>query len=568
MAFANDINDNFVIVGDRAYTEDKILIYNVFLYRIPISIGNADLAKYFQRYGRIVALRTEKPVNQDFRYKPTKMGFVNFADAYAARNVLRKRTHFIKTEAVSVKACDTWHQPNTDLYYIETKMITNNDLIPPTASILILNDDCLEKICKYLELRDKIRFTRVCNRFYDVFIMTSKFAYKTLLLDDIRTLTLWEVRQFLQMIGPFVKTLKGRIRHKQRTRVTDFLNRYCRNVKSIILYDSLFKASALKRFLIGMTSLNALELHCAFLRNSCIDVIKEIPNLRVLRLSMNYDLNGSMLNELPAIEELSLYSSALRPIYLREICISMKLLRILDVRRCVKLNATAFREIANHCRNLETLKISCYKARFECIAKLPKLKNLELVAEIAMGPAIFIELAKHQSDQLESLTLKGLDCINSANVSFICELKKLKVLRCSDSNGLHNMWLRQLSNLSALEEMDVAGCEGITNTGLLDFLRKCRKLKRLNIIRCKQLTDEFILDACNILRIPRRQNCLSILAYGSGINQFAIDRNEIAKGSDFMKITFDLPLFESRCYDDLDDNHLSPLYEMLEEDFY
>uniref|UniRef100_A0A1B0FDK9 F-box domain-containing protein n=1 Tax=Glossina morsitans morsitans TaxID=37546 RepID=A0A1B0FDK9_GLOMM len=366
---------------------------------IPISIGNADLAKYFQRYGRIVALRTEKPVNQDFRYKPTKMGFVNFADAYAARNVLRKRTHFIKTEAVSVKACDTWHQPNTDLYYIETKMITNNDLIPPTASILILNDDCLEKICKYLELRDKIRFTRVCNRFYDVFIMTSKFAYKTLLLDDIRTLTLWE-------------------------------------------------------------------------------------------------------------------------------------------------------------------------ARFECIAKLPKLKNLELVAEIAIGPAIFIELAKHQSDQLESLTLKGLDCINSANVSFICELKKLKVLRCSDSNGLHNMWLRQLSNLSALEEMDVAGCEGITNTGLLDFLRKCRKLKRLNIIRCKQLTDEFILDACNILRIPRRQNCLSILAYGSGINQFAIDRNEIAKGSDFMKITFDLPLFESRCYDDLDDNHLSPLYEMLEEDFY
>uniref|UniRef100_A0A1B0AHX9 RRM domain-containing protein n=1 Tax=Glossina pallidipes TaxID=7398 RepID=A0A1B0AHX9_GLOPL len=568
MAFADDVNDNFVIVGDRAYTEDKILIYNVFLYRIPTSIGDADLAKYFQRYGRIADLRTKKPLEQDARYKPTKIGFLNFADAFAASNVLRKRTHFIKTEPVSVKACDSWHQPNTDLNCIETKMITNNDLIPPTALIFILNDDCLEYICKYLELRDRIQFARACKRFHNVFMLTSKIAYKTLLLDDIRTFTLWQVRQFLEMIGPFVETLKGQIRHKQWMRFAEFLNRYCRNVKSLLLYDSVFKASFLKKFLIGMTSLKVLELHYAGLSNGCMEVLKEIPNLRVLRLSMNYDLNGSMLNELPAIEELSLYSSALKPIYLKEICISMTVLRILDVRRCDKLNTTAFRAIANHCRNLETLKISCYKSRFECIAKLPKLKNLELVAEIAMRPEVFIELAKHKSDQLESLTLKGLVCINSANVSRICELKKLKVLRCSESNGLNNMWLRQLSELSALEEIDVAGCEGISNTGLLDFLRKCRKLKRLNIIRCEQLTAEFILDACNILRIPRRENCLLILAHKSGINQFAIDRNEIAKCSHFMKITFDLPPFESRCYDDLDDNHLYPPSDQLEEDFY
>uniref|UniRef100_A0A1B0BI06 RRM domain-containing protein n=1 Tax=Glossina palpalis gambiensis TaxID=67801 RepID=A0A1B0BI06_9MUSC len=569
MAFVGDVNDNFIIIDDRAYTEDKILVYNVFLYSIPISIGDDDLNEYFQRYGRIAVLRTRKPSEQDPRYKPTKIGFLNFTDAYAATNVLRKRTHFIKNEPVSVKACDSWHQPNTGQYCSETKMITNDDLTRPTALIFTLNDDCLENICKYLELSDKIQFARACKRFYNVFIMTSKIAYKTLLLDDMRSFTLWQVRQFLEMIGQFVETVKGQIRHKQWMRFAKFFNYYCKNVKSLILYDTVFKARFLRKFLMGMMSLKVLELHCASLNNDCVDILKELPNLRVLRLSLNYDLNGSVLNELPMIEELSLYGSALQPIYLKEICIAMKALRILDVRRCDKLNTMAFRAIAYHCRSLETLKISCYKPRFECIARLPKLKNLELVVEtVAMGPELFIELVKHKSDQLESLTLKGEDCINSENVSLICKLKKLKILRCSESNALNNMWLRQLSELSTLEEVDVAGCERITNTGLVDLLRKCRKLKRLNIIRCKQLTEEFILDACNILRVPRRENSLLILAYGSGIDQFAIDRNEIAKCSNFMKLTFDLPQFESRCFDDIDDNHLQPISDQLEEDFF
>uniref|UniRef100_A0A1A9UYI4 F-box domain-containing protein n=1 Tax=Glossina austeni TaxID=7395 RepID=A0A1A9UYI4_GLOAU len=105
-------------------------------------------------------------------------------------------------------------------------MITNNDLIPRTTLIFILNDDCLEYVCKYLELRDKIQFARVCKRFQNVFMMTSKIAYKMLLLDDMRTCTLWQVRQILQMIEPFIETLNGEIRHKQWMRVAEFLNRY------------------------------------------------------------------------------------------------------------------------------------------------------------------------------------------------------------------------------------------------------------------------------------------------------------------------------------------------------
>uniref|UniRef100_A0A1A9WBL5 RRM domain-containing protein n=1 Tax=Glossina brevipalpis TaxID=37001 RepID=A0A1A9WBL5_9MUSC len=555
MAFVSDINDNFSIINDRAYTEDNLLIYNVFLYTIPELTSDAELVEYFQQYGRIADLRTRKPLDHDPRYKPTKIGFLNFDDPNAATKVLKKRTHFLKTGFLQVKACDSWHQPDAYQLNIEQAVVEENHLIPSSALILNLNDDCLEIVCKNLELKDKIRFARTCKRFHDVFIMSSKITYKTLLLHDLRPLTLWQIRQFLEMVGPSIETLKGKIFHKHWTRLAEFLSFYCKNVKSVIFYDSTFKPRFLRRFLIGMTSLTVLELHDADLNDECIEILKESPNLKVLRLSKNYDLSGSVLEELPAIEELSLYSCSLQPTCLKDICVSMKGLRVLDVRRCDMLNTMAFKAIANNCRNLETLKISCYKSRYECIAKLPKLKNLELVAEISMRPELFIELAKHHSDQLEALTIKGHNCINSENISNIRKLKNLKIFRCSQSSALNNMWLRQLSDLSALEELDIAGCEGIANSGLLDFLGKSRKLRRLNIIRCKQLTEELVLDIYKIIKI--RAQRLLVLAYGSGIT--TIDRNEIRNYSEFLQINFELPFPESRCYDDIDNNHSTPL---------
>uniref|UniRef100_A0A1A9X003 RRM domain-containing protein n=1 Tax=Glossina brevipalpis TaxID=37001 RepID=A0A1A9X003_9MUSC len=501
MDSVGDSNDNFMIIDDKAYTEDKVLIYNVFLYRIPQVISDADLREYFQQYGTIALLKTKKPPDQDSRYEPTKIGFIHFRDPNAATNVLKKPTHLINNFRLNVQPSDTWHQPKAKQ---TIEQVTKKDLIPQIEYISMLNDDCVIRITENLGLGDRIAFALAWQPYRNIFIMTSKVTYKTVLLDNLQPLTLYQVREFLQMVGASVETLKGKILHKKWMRIAELLNRYCRNVKSVLMYDKSVNTRFLRKLLIGMTSLIVLELHYVGLRDEDMDVLKELPNLKVLRLSMNL-LKGSTLGELSSIEELSLYYCPIQTVYLRNICLNMKGLRVLDVRRCEKLKTLAFAEIASHCLNLETLKLSGYKSCCDDIAKLPKLKNLVFHAEIPMGPALFIELAKYQSDQLEKLILQGEDCINAENVEYICKLKKLKILGCASSDALDDMRLRELSELSELEEIDVADCKGISNTGLLDFVEKSYKLRRLNIINCTQLKVQlhcvFLSVCCKLIAL-------------------------------------------------------------------
>uniref|UniRef100_A0A1A9WIX6 RRM domain-containing protein n=1 Tax=Glossina brevipalpis TaxID=37001 RepID=A0A1A9WIX6_9MUSC len=555
MGFDDD-NANFIFVNNKAYTEDNVLVYNIFVYKIAHKITETQLTEYFEKFGKIIKLSVRRSANSNNqRNRGPKVGFVNFADPKSAASVLRIQHHFVNCKPIGVKACDTWHQPDAQQEVAKAEEDENVEQNLPPALILNLNDDCLEQICKNLKLRDQIQFARTCQRFRNVFEMISKIQYKKLVLEEIQSLTLWELRDFLQIAGSHVDTLTGTISTKKTKRGAEFLGTYCTNVKTVNIDTTRFKPLLLKKFLQRMKYITELELSDVNLTDRCVDVLKKLTNLKILRLPRNYGLTGKNIEQLSGIQELSLYGcDGIETNCLVEICKSLTGLQTLDIKRCDRLDTAAFEGIAKYCRNLETLKMSCYLAEYEYIAKLPKLKNLELFAhEVELRSQIFSELAKHQSHQLESLKLKAMRCINYENTANIAQLKKLKILCCPQNEGLDDDSLKKFAQLTELEEINVKGCNNFTNEGLLHLLKKCPKLKRVNITRCKQLADSFVLGTCKVLRDHQRKEPLLILANRSGISRFILENSDAKKYSDILKITFDVPFFDGYFYDDSED---------------
>lgn len=218
-------------------------------------------------------------------------------------------------------------------------------------------------------------------------------------------------------------------------------------------------------------------------------------------------------------------------------------------------------------QKLETIKISSYSSQLSYLAHLPKLKHITLRAEYHIHHSFFAELAKHKSDQLETLCL--LDCVNGVDLekaTNISELKKLKKLVCPSNNDrLTDECLEKLALLSDLEILNVRSCNKFTSKGLLELIKSCRKLHTLNIGSCKQLNETFAKGVLNLLKSQQTQReqskPLVISACRSGIERFVVNTPEFEASKGLVKFDFDFEFGEledllyGHDYDDYDDDY-------------
>lgn len=189
-----------------------------------------------------------------------------------------------------VRACDSWHQP--DAQPSAAAVTAGDDATTNDASILNLNDDCLDVIFKNLEMLDQVNLAQCCSRLKGVFAMRAKVEYKILDLEDLEFLTLWQARQFLQMAGPQIEKLEGRATYNHFKRVVKFLGIYCTNVKSIGITSKRLTANNLRRLLKNMSLVEELRLNDAYLKDGCILVFRKLKHLKVLAIEENYHLTG------------------------------------------------------------------------------------------------------------------------------------------------------------------------------------------------------------------------------------------------------------------------------------
>ncbi|CAD7012253.1 unnamed protein product [Ceratitis capitata] len=362
-------NRNFYVRDNKAYTEDNVLVQNIFVYKIPNKVTQESIRNYFHKFGPLLYVRVVQDKKRARRGVP-KVAFVNYAKPEHACNVLQKPHHFVNNLRVSVKASDSWNQPEADKAGSTVQMNNDSINIPPGFHMLSMNDDCLEMICNLLMLSDQMRFARV----------------------DIM-----EKRDFLRLAGKNILYLRGNIPYQKKDRVLEFICTSCPNLQRIAFDNT--------------------KLRTGDIKNSSVNILG------------NYEITGKYIKEMLQIEELSINGcNNINLITLQEICIALTKLSSLDIRRYQRVNSQFVAALSTNSKNLEVLKMSAPDVFYEQISLLPQLKHLELLCRIQSPlnqDQLMSSLVTHKRDQLEVLKLSNA-ALSDQQINSISELKHLE----------------------------------------------------------------------------------------------------------------------------------------------
>ncbi|XP_018802101.1 PREDICTED: uncharacterized protein LOC108977060 [Bactrocera latifrons] len=228
-------NLNYFIKDNRAYTEDNVLVYNIFIYSIPKKFTQNYIQNYFSKFGKLLDVKIVVD-RKSFQHEAPNMWFVHFAEPESACSVLIKFYHRFQGIRIGVKAANSWNQPHPER---ACSVLSYDSWFKPTiasiptngTNILSLNDDCLDIIFGMLELKNKVRFARVCDRFHDIFQIYCKREFKCFDVSNLHGLTLWEIRDFFRFAGGHIEELVGRLPFKNRLRIVKFITKYCAKLR-------------------------------------------------------------------------------------------------------------------------------------------------------------------------------------------------------------------------------------------------------------------------------------------------------------------------------------------------
>lgn len=163
-----------------------------------------------------------------------------------------------------------------------------------------------------------------------------------------------------------------------------------------------------------------------------------------------------------------------------------------------------YKFIVKYLVQLKTLRITCDKGNFNCLANLPNLRTLEIKTTGFTSIEGFCTcLAKQQANQLEELSITTFSLTAKAAIS-LANLKRLKVLKCNfdETDDI----LEQFSNMKELEELHISSKHPL-NRGVLKLLENCLKLKRIYFDCSSSERIELIMECTKLLQTQRKQGC-------------------------------------------------------------
>lgn len=520
------LKSNYYFLDDKAYTEDDLLVYNVTAYQLHGKVTELELRKYFAQFGDVLKVYLRRDKYATGTAEPP-IGVVHFAHPLAAARALQRFSHELQKKRFFVNACESWEQPEAyrggvDFNTRIAALNLNGDLIdfytPMRTNILQLNDECLETVCLYLPLRDQIRFSRVCRRFRGIFKRICKYTSKVFNMNQLIGMTLWDIREFFEMAGANIEELIGAVPYNYQDRI-DFISELSPCVRRVDLNCNNVESASLLRFLERFHAVTYVELHNFSLNDNSVLALRKLPNLRALILDQSFELTGKNLSKLYQLHELSLFGCEnLQTSHFSDICKCLFNLRCLDIRHCKMLTTRAYSDMVRNCRQLEQLKISCEKeVNYDCVAQLHALRQLVVHSFGAVRETFFIALAAHKAQQLEKLEISARNCITHERAIYLSRLQQLRSLICPNNDNLTDECLFEFAErLTKLEVLDIRNCRAVTNVGVLVLLRRCTHIKLVNLAQCEGITDDFVYDACDVLKQGTRAYAAPVLFHVAG----------------------------------------------------
>ncbi|KAH8329032.1 hypothetical protein KR074_001980, partial [Drosophila pseudoananassae] len=407
--------------------------------------------------------------------------------------------------------------------------------------ILILNNDCFQRIFSLLSLKDQLNFSRSNREIERLYRNYAQRKYKHITVDILDTLTESNLEYLVEQVNEHVISYESPLHPSSRAEEQLWLLRmHCPVLRRLKMTFRRPRWEDLNQ----LKNLNTLH---AFLKFSSTNVYERfflnlsenLPCLRKLVL-LAPEYNGKGLHVLEKLQHLEIYdNSAFEAKYLTECCIKMKNLKFLRIGiRTKNLSNENFSAIVANCRKLETLVFSDHQlpdyVAFERVCELPRLKHI-IMAFPRLRRLGFIEgLVRRTGTPLESLILSESNLFKE-QIEHICDITSLRELWLGSNDD--DFSVEGFTKLKSIEYLHL-GMRGITNKHLLELLLGCPRLRVLNMLCCPNINSDFISllnSSLKKLKETNRQK-ISIYLEDSSLDwqensRFKLDNIEIIEGS-------------------------------------
>lgn len=395
-----------------------------------------------------------------------------------------------------VRPADVWHQPDfKDMHQLAVDERVEQNVL---GTVLMLNDDCLLNVLKYLPMADLLRAERACWRFRSVAEMIYK-THKVFDPEPYQTFSILQLRSLLYNVGPYVQHLHIKFYLTNRNvQALRFAAQYCTHVTELHLsgIEVSYKIKNLQNLFRHLTKLE-MEA-CSITDQSLIYLMRLAENQSIaeLNLSSNIELTGKCLSAFHHVRVANL--SGCREMqcrYVHEFIKWNQALEDLNIVSCEGINSECVQVIAK-LPALRKLAMSNGYAKIASAQTYTTLRQLKTLTHLKIAYVHFGEMDGLLLELSREVPLQFLDLsaglLSAACLEALLHMKTLRGLVLSRMKNCDNDVLLKIAKLRTLEEFSIASCHDVTDEGVAEVVRLNPRMRLLNLISCQYLTPTLI----------------------------------------------------------------------------
>ncbi|OXU24733.1 hypothetical protein TSAR_004909 [Trichomalopsis sarcophagae] len=419
------------------------------------------------------------------------------------------------------------------------KIINNEESIGKFESrkeseIEILNDDCLNYIFGFLQIKDKVKIERVCKRWQEV----SKNSWK-----NIKTLNenvnVWGfnpcIRSSEELTLIFDKVLQ-RCGHTLTHVDFSFLS-----VQNNALHHIAIMCPNLQSLNVGKLNLTIplveiMTANCQNIKEITFTTCSEECNdyqlskffsvnkkLRYLKITNNENLTGKFLESLPRDSMQTIIMNDCTKITSHNIAQVIANFENLRTLSFAENQYSAFGDstaiIVSLSKNIEELRLGALlKLNAKATSSLTNLQILDVTNSEDISNTFLTVLAKN-CKKILNLNLSGCTQITDAGINEISRLPKLEELYIKNLNNVTDQPLKYLPKLKRLS--CASSCK-IRDDGLCTLISSCDSIELLDCKHCKCITNNLVDCAIKITKLRKNGIILKLDVRGTSVDSESV----------------------------------------------
>ncbi|XP_067625552.1 uncharacterized protein [Eurosta solidaginis] len=370
------------------------------------------------------------------------------------------------------------------------------------TKLLRLDDDTIMGVWKKLEAQDRVKLACTCKRFRKIFETSDASQYTLFRMENLWQMSVKDIENFSKLIGPLIQELRADTPCTITTRGKKFLKGMTGNCVLLrrIVFNGTRVSFQLFELFASAKYLNELYLQSCKLTDKDVDMITMLTGLMILDMSNNNAITGRGLHFLTNLRALYISNCKnLDPINLVHVFKSAKLLCTLDIQQPYTNTRLVpiFTELGRYCRNLDKLRVTLPEhRRYESLARLPKLTKIFAYGYIRR---FLIDLRNHRAHHIQVIFMESLQQVPLDATFMLTQFRELNKLACDGDFEFTPGCVDGFENLRKLTCLTLYKMDALTPKDILTLLKKCSKLKFVQLFFKTYITEAFIFELIEVL---------------------------------------------------------------------